>query len=168
MIEPIEGIVVDPDRKQVTCLGRRLHVAFFEYSPGYPDQPTDPDRDYSSAHIEMMQAFVSTMETEATLDEILYGPKQGMPEAFHLNVMCGENGWWVEATIYPEYEDLSLDLPQSEGPILDGQTPQDLLDWIDATAMLGPYEPEDEHDTPFAGCAPGTWIWMDLPPWVKT
>jgi hypothetical protein len=155
-IQPIEGIVIDPATKSFEVCGHRMAVGNLQhsrYAPGHKrDRSATP-----AAIVELIE------ERNPGFFDRWQGP---MPEAIHANLLCGENGWWVEVHVWPgdpEYPaGLSIGLPDDPYDPSEDWTAEDLLALWRATCARRDAAPDWQSSGdpgPFCGVEPGTWDW---------
>lgn len=148
--EPFPEFEFDFDAKQVRLRGRLLPIANVWWDAAQPERSRE-DMDPLVVSI-MERAFPGYQERSKGR------PLPATDEVVHINVLTGENGWWVEVAIYPEDQNMVINTP--EQPWLDWNhhaTVDDLIALIALTGMRDDAPPSDGYEDPYGGMEPGTW-----------
>lgn len=153
-LTPIAGMVIDPESTTFAVFGRRLPVAsvmHFEGSPGGPR---------NSEVLEILER--SSAFSAESIEHLRTTPAPPSQETVHINVLAGENGWWIEVHVYPERGEVDANLPTD---LWDETrfniTAEELITFYEETCRRpdGPVFDEDDLLDPYAGLPPGTWLW---------
>ncbi len=132
-----EGFDIDPEARRLTCLGVDLPVAHCYHHLAEPEQ------------------------TE-TFGLKLLRPHPAQEESAHLNVLCGENGWWVEVDLWLGSGEVNCCRPDEPGDGYDALTAEEMLRKWRETCERRDHPRDagvDEEDDAFGGMTPGTWLW---------
>jgi hypothetical protein len=161
-IEIVPGVEVDVEHRRLWLAGQEMavgHLLRSPYSPGSPHR-----RDGLDPHtVDILTRFVPRYD----LDK----PRQAMPESIHCTLLCGENGWWVELSIYPGGHGFwqGLNVEEADAEIhepFDVTAGEAFGIWRRNCVRRDPpprWQDEEWAPGPFAGLEPGTWLWTDDP-----
>lgn len=134
-------VEIDPEAKRLTILGKEMPVGCCHHNLG------DPPRTHSFG-LELKR------------------PRPATEEVASFDILCGENGWWIELMVY--LEDGTMDIARPDQTYDDwlrcASAEEVLVFWKEASHRTdSPYDSEwiDEYDSPFGGLEPGTWLWDD-------
>lgn len=158
--EPWPDIVFDFQKQMVFVDGKLVAVGTCEYQPYTPELP--PAERFKDREIVAVMEAVMPGWVERNKDR----PLPTTPEVIHFTVLCGENEWWINCSLYlgdPDHEpDFVIGL--ADQPYLDSifeATADDLLKMILETSQRTDRPDVGEYDSPFAGLVPGTWMGWD-------
>lgn len=134
-------VEIDPEAKRLTILGKEMPVGSCHHN-------------------------LSTPEHTHSFGLKLKRPSSATREVAYFDILCGENGWWIELTVW--LEDGTMDVTRPD-EIYDnwnfGASAEEVLILWKETGHRtdSPYDSESigEYDSPFGGMEPGTWLWDD-------
>jgi hypothetical protein len=152
-LTPIAGVIIDPETETFAVFGRRLPVASVMHFEGSPGGPRNEEV------LEIMERSTSAAAFDMEYLRTTESPPSR--EAVHLNVLAGENGWWIEVHVYPEDGEVDANLPTEDWEETRFNiTAEELITFYEEICRR-PDAPviDDEWLDPYCGLAPGTWLW---------
>lgn len=134
-----EGVELDPTEKRLVILGVQMPVGFCQHNLASPERT-------HALGLKLKRPILAT------------------DQAAHFNILCGENGWWIELSLWLDDGTMTASRPDQFYDPHHNTAEEVLLLWKETGQRRdNPHDHPNigEYEEPCAGVAPGTWLWDD-------